>query len=79
MKKENVLGKLPDLDNVLTPQEREEVLREMQVHVYRKNELIYSEGDRPSHMLCLISGKVKIYICISNLKVQTTSHRPTKD
>lgn len=61
MKKENVLGKLPDLDNVLTPQEREEVLREMQVHVYRKNELIYSEGDRPSHMLCLISGKVKIY------------------
>ena len=61
MKKEDVLGKLPDLDNVLTPHEREEVLEEMEVHEYRKNEPIYSEGDRPSHLLCLISGKVKIY------------------
>lgn len=61
MKKEEVLAKLPDLDSVLTAQEREEVLDEMQVHVYKKNEPIYSEGDRPSHLLCLISGKVKIY------------------
>jgi len=61
IKKEEVLGKLPDLDNLLTHGEREQVLREMQVHAYRKNEPIYSEGDRPSHLLCLISGKVKIY------------------
>ena len=61
IKKEYVLGKLPDLDNVLTPQEREQVLDEMQVHTYRKNESIYKEGDKPSHLLCLISGKVKIY------------------
>ena len=61
MKKEEVLGKLPDLDNVLTPLERQQVLDEMHVHEYRKNEPIYSEGDRPTHLLCLISGKVKIY------------------
>ncbi len=61
MKKEEVLGKLPDLDNVLTPLERQQVLNEMHVHEYRKNEPIYSEGDRPTHLLCLISGKVKIY------------------
>lgn len=61
MKKEDVLGKLPDLDNVLTPGEREQVLNKMQVHAYRKNEPIYNEGDKPSHLLCLISGKVKIY------------------
>jgi len=61
IKNEDVLRKLPDLDNVLTAGEREEVLDEMEVRVYRKNELIYKEGDKPSHMLCLISGKVKIY------------------
>lgn len=61
IRKEEVLWKLPDLDNALTPAERQEVLNEMQVHIYRKNEPIYSEGDKPSHLLCLISGKVKIY------------------
>lgn len=61
IKKEDVLGMLPDLDRVLTPDEREEVLKEMDVNAYRKNEPIYSEGDVPSHLLCLISGKVKIY------------------
>jgi CRP-like cAMP-binding protein len=61
MKKEDVLGKLPDLDNVLTSGEREQVLNKMQVHIYRKNEPIYNEGDKPTHLLCLISGKVKIY------------------
>lgn len=60
-KKEEVLGKLPDLNSVLTPQEREEVLEEMEVRLYKKNELIYREGNEPSHLLCLISGKVKIF------------------
>ena len=60
-KKEEVLENLPDLDSALTPAERVQVLNGMQVHAYRKNEPIYSEGDRPSHLLCLISGKVKIY------------------
>lgn len=61
IKRTDVLGKLPDLDCALTPEEREEVLDEMQVISYRKNEPIYNEGDKPSHLLCLIAGKVKIY------------------
>lgn len=61
MKKEDVLGMMPELDNVLTPQEHDQVLEEMQVRSYRKNEPIYREGDKPLHLLCLISGKVKIY------------------
>ena len=60
-RKEEVLAKLPDLDGALSTEEREQVLEEMSVRSYRKNELIYGEGDVPSHMLCLISGKVKIY------------------
>ena len=61
IKKEEVLGKLPDLDGALSPEERELILSKMQVRTYRKNETIYQEGDIPSHLLCLISGKVKIY------------------
>lgn len=59
--KDDVLKKLPELDRVLMPEEREQVLNEMQVRTYRKNEIIYCEGDVPSHLLCLFSGKVKIY------------------
>ena len=61
IKKEEVLGKLLDLDGALSPEERELILNKMQVRTFRKNETIYQEGDIPSHLLCLISGKVKIY------------------
>lgn len=59
--KEEVLDLLPDLASVLTASERKQVLSEMKVETFKKNEPIYSEGDVPSHLLCLISGKVKIY------------------
>jgi CRP-like cAMP-binding protein len=61
IKKEDVLAKLPDLDGALSPEERDLIISKMQVRSYRKNETIYQEGDIPSHLLCLISGKVKIY------------------
>lgn len=61
MEKEEILRKLSDLDMVLTPQEREEVLQVMEVRTYRRNETIYDEGEVPSHLLCLVSGKVKIF------------------
>ena len=61
IKKEDVLALLPDLDGALSPEQRELVLANMQVRNFRKNELIYGEGDIPSHLLCLLSGKVKIY------------------
>lgn len=60
IKKEEVLGKLPDLERALTPDGRAQVLEEMEVRGYRKNEPIYGEGDEPTHLLCLMSGKVKI-------------------
>ena len=61
IKKEDALAILPDLDGALSPEQRELVLANMQVRNFRKNELIYGEGDIPSHLLCLLSGKVKIY------------------
>ena len=66
IKKEDVLEKLPEMGRVLTIEEREQVLDEMQVRAYRKNEPIYSEGDVPSHLLCCTKPsswgqRVKIY------------------
>lgn len=60
-KRIDVLAKLADLDGALTPEQREQVLANMQIRSFRKNELIYAEGDIPSHLLCLLTGKVKIY------------------
>lgn len=60
IKKEEVLAMLPDLDRSLSPEERDLILSKMQVRTYRKNETIYQEGDIPSHLFCLITGKVKI-------------------
>ena len=47
--------------STLTPEQREELLRHVSVVKYKKNDVIYSEGDLPTNLLCLVSGKVKIY------------------
>ena len=46
--------------DLMTEEQRAEVLKQLSLQVYRKNELIYSEGEVPHYLLCLISGKVKI-------------------
>lgn len=52
------------LDNVvslLTDSQKEELRRSISVQRYKKNGIIYREGDVPQHLLCLLSGKVKVY------------------
>ena len=45
----------------LTPKEREYLKQNYIVKCYKKNEMIYSEGDTPHNLLCLVNGKVKIF------------------
>lgn len=52
---------LADLWNVLTPQQQEMVNNNFSIQNYKKNEVIYYEGEKPSNMMCLLAGKVKIY------------------
>ena len=59
--KEEALSQLQGLYEALRPEEYAEVLEAMEVRAYRKNEVIYDEGDYPHNLLCLLSGKVKIY------------------
>ena len=61
MTKEQVLAMLPEFSNALTAEERDLFLDNLYVRSLKKNELIYHEGEIPSKLFCLLSGKVKIY------------------
>jgi len=51
---------LPFLD-ALTARQREFLKRNYEIKHYKKNDIIYLEGDEPKDLLCLMHGKVKIY------------------
>lgn len=60
-KTEDVLVAIHGLLDTLTPEQREELSQNITIRKFKKNEVIYSEGDIPEQLLCLIHGKVKIY------------------
>ncbi|MDR3118228.1 MAG: Crp/Fnr family transcriptional regulator [Mediterranea sp.] len=45
----------------LTAEQREFLSNNFTVRNYKKNETIYSEGENATHLMCLLSGKVKVY------------------
>ena len=47
--------------DVLTPDERQFLRTNCTVHHFRKNEMIQIEGEIPTHMMILESGKAKVY------------------
>jgi len=58
------LGKLWELNpvwDVLTDQQKELAMSQVEVRHYPKNALIHHEGDTPTHMMMVVSGKIKIY------------------
>lgn len=58
---DDIVEKLSVLISPLTPEQQERLLKSIKVQYLTKNEVVYSEGDTPTDMLCLISGKLKIY------------------
>ncbi len=58
---EDYIDKISDMLDTLTESQRSELLEHISVVKYKKNDIIYKEGDLPTYLLCLISGKVKIY------------------
>jgi len=50
-----------DLWQILTPDQIEYLKGNYRVQRYRKNEIVYHEGETPTHALCLIKGKIKIF------------------
>lgn len=45
----------------LTSDEKELVARHSTCTAYRQGEMIYRQGDKPSGLICLLHGKVKVY------------------
>lgn len=52
---------LQDITQLLTDEEKEELKDNISVQQFKKNEVLYQEGEVPQLFHCLISGKVKIY------------------
>ena len=52
---------IPDLWQPLTASQRDFLAQNFTIQKYKKNETIYCEGETPMHLMCLLSGKVKIY------------------
>ena len=52
---------LPEVWRVLTEKEREILRSNASIQNFKRNSLIYCEGDEPTDMMCLLKGKVKIY------------------
>lgn len=59
--KETTIRDIPQLFDVLTPDEKAYILANHTTIRYRKNQIIYQEGEKPSGLLCVGSGKVKIF------------------
>ncbi len=56
-----VLEKLSDLWEPLNEEQRSVLKDNITLHTYKKNESIYCEGELPDQLMCLLSGKVKIF------------------
>lgn len=46
---------------LLTPEEKEELMQNISLTNFKKNEFVFKEGDKPTGFLLLMEGKVKIF------------------
>jgi CRP-like cAMP-binding protein len=56
-----MLGNQKSVFSLLTPEEKEELLKHISLTTFKKNEFIYKEGDKPTGFSFLIEGKIKIF------------------
>ena len=57
----DISASLSEVWRVLTEKERDILRNNSKIQHFKRNELIYCEGDEPKEMMCLLKGKVKIY------------------
>ncbi len=55
------LSEIASFWDVLTPDERQFLMNNHSIQHFKKNELIHCEGDIPTHMVIIESGKVKVF------------------
>ena len=52
---------IADMWSPLTDEQRKYLSQHFTLQNYKKNEVIHCEGESPTHLMCLLYGKVKIY------------------
>lgn len=52
---------IADMWHPLNDEQREFLMSNFTIQNYKKNEVIYCEGEPPTQLMCLLNGKVKIY------------------
>ena len=60
LSEKEIAESIPDLWMPLTPEQRIFLAKNFTIQKFKKNETIYCEGETPMHLMCLLSGKVKI-------------------
>lgn len=56
-----IMNSLSPISSLLTPEEVDELKEHLSIRNFKKNQIMYKEGDVPQYFHCLISGKVKVY------------------
>ncbi|MBQ8592969.1 MAG: Crp/Fnr family transcriptional regulator [Bacteroidaceae bacterium] len=56
-----IIESIADIWALLTEEQQKMLAKQFFTQRFKKNELIYCEGDRPTHLMCLLEGKVKIF------------------
>lgn len=57
---EKIIKSIASLWNLLTEEEQQIMRKKFTIETYKKNEVIYYDGETPRSFLCLLRGKVKI-------------------
>ena len=60
-KQADIIAAIDDMWQLLTDEQQELMASHLEVRRYKKNQVIYAEGEKPNHLMCLLEGKVKIY------------------
>lgn len=52
---------LAEIWSILTNEEKHRIIDAFEIHNFKKNQIIYAEGEAPEYLWCLLKGKVKKY------------------
>lgn len=50
---------LAEIWSILTKEEKHRIINAFEIHNFKKNQIIYAEGEAPEYLWCLLKGKVK--------------------
>lgn len=60
--KEKIAESMTALWEPLTPKQRRYLVDHIRVHIFEKNEAIYKQNEQPTYLMCLLKGKIKVYM-----------------